>query len=684
MVAARRARGAGRARRAALRHHVLPDHPRPDRAAPRPAEPARAVHAAGPGPHRRHHRTARAPAARPDQRADRHRHRVHRRRRPPRPRRAAGRPGPGPARGSCCTRGQPSLPRTPPADRPVLEFDPAWVRFAPLTSAGLVIAAGVLGVASQVLNTVRRLRAGSTPSGSPTTPGPGRSGSRSRSPCWRWRCWSRRSSIAGYVVTNWGFRLTHAAGALAPAPRPAHDPRDDARRRAGARRVGRRAARAAPRGRRPRHRDRRPGSGRGESGSSLLVPPAPRDVVHRVAGAVLRSPGPLDAPLTGHGPRARTRRFTRALGPAAGPAARRRPGRAARPDAPVWLPVVAALGVPLALALAADRVPRARPRARRRVRRGALRQPQPAPRGPRDRRRDRLEPARHVVPAPRRADHPGRHHRRRPAGGDRARRAGGGRGRARSRRAPGPGGPVPRLARDERPRSGARLAHRVCACSPRCWWRTAARSRSGRSGPRTSSARARSRSSPTRTAGPSTGSRPTRPTRSASAATRCGPTSTPRAIVAVALRAGADAVYPGYGFLSENPGLAEACANAGITFVGPTAEVLTLTGNKARAIAAAKAAGVPTLASVAPVDRRRRADRGRERDALPAVREGRRRRRWPRHAPGRRPRRTCARPSRPACARPRAPSATRRCSSSRRWSTRGTSRCRSSPTARAT
>ncbi len=74
----------------------------------------------------------------------------------------------------------------------------------------------------------------------------------------------------------------------------------------------------------------------------------------------------------------------------------------------------------------------------------------------------------------------------------------------------------------------------------------------------------------------------------------------PDAIVAVALKAGADAVYPGYGFLSENPALAEACANAGITFVGPTAEVLTLTGNKARAIAAAKAAGVPTLASVEP------------------------------------------------------------------------------------
>src|SRR4051794_40006235 len=74
----------------------------------------------------------------------------------------------------------------------------------------------------------------------------------------------------------------------------------------------------------------------------------------------------------------------------------------------------------------------------------------------------------------------------------------------------------------------------------------------------------------------------------------------PDMVVATAVRAGADAVYPGYGFLSENPRLAEACANAGVTFVGPTAEVLTLTGNKARAIAAARAAGVPTLRSVDP------------------------------------------------------------------------------------
>ena len=76
----------------------------------------------------------------------------------------------------------------------------------------------------------------------------------------------------------------------------------------------------------------------------------------------------------------------------------------------------------------------------------------------------------------------------------------------------------------------------------------------------------------------------------------------PSEITRVALEAGADAVYPGYGFLSENPLLAEACAAAGITFVGPPADVLHLTGNKARAIAAAKAAGLPTLRGSAPSD----------------------------------------------------------------------------------
>ncbi|MBA2507713.1 MAG: pyruvate carboxylase [Nocardioidaceae bacterium] len=76
----------------------------------------------------------------------------------------------------------------------------------------------------------------------------------------------------------------------------------------------------------------------------------------------------------------------------------------------------------------------------------------------------------------------------------------------------------------------------------------------------------------------------------------------PEAIVEVAVQAGADAVYPGYGFLSENPALAQACADAGLTFVGPPVDVLRLTGNKSRAVQAAKSAGVPVLDSVPPTD----------------------------------------------------------------------------------
>jgi pyruvate carboxylase len=71
-------------------------------------------------------------------------------------------------------------------------------------------------------------------------------------------------------------------------------------------------------------------------------------------------------------------------------------------------------------------------------------------------------------------------------------------------------------------------------------------------------------------------------------------------IVRVAVECGADAIYPGYGFLSENPLLAEECVANGITFIGPPAEVLHLTGNKARAIAAAERAGLPTLRGAEP------------------------------------------------------------------------------------
>jgi len=66
-------------------------------------------------------------------------------------------------------------------------------------------------------------------------------------------------------------------------------------------------------------------------------------------------------------------------------------------------------------------------------------------------------------------------------------------------------------------------------------------------------------------------------------------------IVALAKAKGVDAIHPGYGFLSENPALARACAKAGIIFVGPTPELLQLLGDKTAARGLAISAGVPVL-----------------------------------------------------------------------------------------
>lgn len=68
-------------------------------------------------------------------------------------------------------------------------------------------------------------------------------------------------------------------------------------------------------------------------------------------------------------------------------------------------------------------------------------------------------------------------------------------------------------------------------------------------------------------------------------------------IIRVAKESGADAIYPGYGFLSENPDLAAAAAASGITFIGPGQHVLEMAGNKVTAKEHAISAGVPVLKS---------------------------------------------------------------------------------------
>ncbi len=67
------------------------------------------------------------------------------------------------------------------------------------------------------------------------------------------------------------------------------------------------------------------------------------------------------------------------------------------------------------------------------------------------------------------------------------------------------------------------------------------------------------------------------------------------AVVSAALVTGCDALHPGYGFLAENSVLAEVCQQVGVTFIGPTSEVIEKMGNKAIARDMMRAAGVPML-----------------------------------------------------------------------------------------
>jgi acetyl-CoA/propionyl-CoA carboxylase biotin carboxyl carrier protein len=89
--------------------------------------------------------------------------------------------------------------------------------------------------------------------------------------------------------------------------------------------------------------------------------------------------------------------------------------------------------------------------------------------------------------------------------------------------------------------------------------------------------------------------------READTAVRIGPAPAAESYLSVerileaAARTGAQAVHPGYGFLAENAGFARACADAGLVFIGPTAESIALMGDKIHAKETVQAAGVPVV-----------------------------------------------------------------------------------------
>ena len=67
------------------------------------------------------------------------------------------------------------------------------------------------------------------------------------------------------------------------------------------------------------------------------------------------------------------------------------------------------------------------------------------------------------------------------------------------------------------------------------------------------------------------------------------------ALITAAQTTGADAIHPGYGFLAENADFAQACIDAGLTFVGPKPTIIRQMGSKIAAKTAAEAAGIPVI-----------------------------------------------------------------------------------------
>ncbi len=136
-------------------------------------------------------------------------------------------------------------------------------------------------------------------------------------------------------------------------------------------------------------------------------------------------------------------------------------------------------------------------------------------------------------------------------------------------------------------------------------------------------------------------------------------------ILDAAKATGAQAVHPGYGFLSENADFAQACADAGLVFIGPPASAIRAMGSKSAAKTLMEKAGVPLVPGYHGRDNAPGvAGQGGRAHRLPGTDQGQRRRRRQGHAAGRPGRRISRPPSRRVSARPRPASATTMCWSS--------------------
>ena len=236
-----------------------------------------------------------------------------------------------------------------PEEQVALRFDPGWARYAPLTSSGAVITAGLFGGGAQLLS---ELGAFSDVDARDWSLG---------IPVWVAIVVGVVGllvavgvlSVAGYLVTNWGFRLSHTPGSwhLSRGLLTTRETSIDDGRLAGVslgEPIGLRFAGAA--------RLSAIVTGLGsEAGNSVLAPPAPRAEVVGVAGRVLGTDAPAACELTGHGPAAARRRYSRALGPAL-TALLASVVVVVAADWAGWLLAVPAAVVLAAAALASDRV----------------------------------------------------------------------------------------------------------------------------------------------------------------------------------------------------------------------------------------------------------------------------------------------------------------------------------------